>query len=85
MSCEECLSNEFSYNSAKKELEEKIAELGKKLDISVSRETELNNRIKELEAKEKKFLSFISGLDNDPPFWYRTCKKSIRYFVLNYF
>jgi len=39
MSCDECLSMEFSHNSAKKELEAKIKELEEKLKKSVSRET----------------------------------------------
>ena len=50
MSCEECLGMEFSHNSEKKELEEQILGLQKKLKDSVSRETKIGKMLnKEIE------------------------------------
>jgi len=88
MSCEECLSMEFSHNSEKKELEEQILGLQKKLKDSVSRETVLQmqkySRAKneaELIGKLHKIDSFIRLLDQYPMFWGKSYKKSIKQFL----
>jgi len=97
MSCEECLTSEFSFNSAKKELEAKIKELEEKLKIKESKIIELENSLfhkirQNIDSLDKignlggdidRAVCFLKLLDRYPCFWGWTYKKNIKQFLID--